>query len=90
MKYKNIITKKENVKYVPGDVLTMYTETYFEERVYMVIRSCGMYNMLNLNNGEVYYSDFEAYDDFAEKVEQIFTFIEVIDNNELELVRVED
>lgn len=90
MKYKNIITKKENVKYVPGDVLTMCTKTYFEKRVYMVIRNCGMYNMLNLNSGVVYYPDFKAYDDFAEKVEQIFTFIEVIDNNKLELVIVED
>ena len=90
MRFKNISRKKENVKYVPGDVLTMYTKTYFEERVYMVIRNCGMYNMLNLNDGETYYSEFKAYDDFAEKVGQIFTFIEVIDNNKLELVIVED
>ena len=90
MKYKKISRKKEDVKYVPGDVLNMYTKTYFEERVYMVIRNCGMYNMLNLNNGETYYSEFKAYDDFVRNLESLFFSIRTIDNNELELVRVED
>ena len=90
MRFKNINTKKENVKYVPGDVLIVYTETFCEKRAYMVIRECGMYNILDLNSGVAYFSDYESYDDFAEKVGQIFTLIERIDNDELELVRVED
>ena len=68
----------------------MYTKTYFGERVYMVIRNCGMYNMLNLNSGEAYFPDYEDYDEFVIELERLFFSIEIISNHELELVRVED
>ena len=90
MRFENIATGKENVECRSGEVLILYNESVGKSEAYMVIRNCGMYNMLNLNSGEVYYSDFKTYDDFAEKVGQIFTFVEVIDNNKLELVIVED
>lgn len=38
MRFKNIATKKENIEYVPGDVLVVCNETLCEEEVYMVIR----------------------------------------------------
>ena len=90
MRFKNII-KKENVEYFAGDVLIVYNETVCEEGVYMVISRHDMYyNLMNLNRGETYFFDFELYDDFVKKLEKIFILIERIDNNQLELVRVED
>lgn len=90
MRFKNISRKKENIEYCPGDVLNVYNETLFEEEVYMVISRGDMYNILNLNSGLAYFSDYENYDSFAEKLEKSLILIEIIDNNELELVRVED
>ena len=88
MRFKNII-KKENVKYVPGDVLVVYNETLCEEEVYMVIRRYDGYNILNLDSGVAYYNEYENYDDFVRELESLFYSIEIISNHELELVRVE-
>ena len=90
MKFKNIATKKENIEYFSGDALIVYNETLCKEEVYMVVRRYGRYNILNLNNGEAYYNDYKDYDDFARELESRFYSIETIDNDELELVRVED
>ena len=90
MRFKNILKKKENIEYVPGDVLIVRTETSLAERAYMVFRKYGMYNMLDLNSGQVYYDNFQFYDNFVGKLEKLFISIERIDNNKLELVRVED
>ena len=49
-----------------------------------------MYNLIDLNKGRIYLFDNQHYDDFVRKLESLFTSIEVIDNDELELVRVED
>ena len=90
MRFKNII-KKENVEYSSGDVLIAYNETLCEEEVYMVISWYAVYyNLINLNSGATLFYDFEFYDDFVKKLEKIFIQIERIDNNQLELVRVED
>ena len=90
MKFKNIATKKENIKYIPGDVLIGYNVRLLEERAYMVTRKYGMYNLIDLNEGQVYFSDNRHYDDFSSKVGQLFASVEIIGNRELELVRVED
>ena len=90
MRFKNIITKKENIKYKSGDVLIVYNETLCEEEAYMVICMYDWYNILNLNNGETYYNEYEKYDHFVIKLESLFYSIERIDNKQLELVRVED
>ena len=90
MRFKNISRKKENIEYCPGDVLNVYNETLFEEEVYMVIKRYDWYNILNLDSGIAYYNEYENYDDFVRKLERLFYSIEIIDNNELELVRVED
>ena len=89
MRFENIVTRKKLV-YYPGDVLIVYNETLCEEEVYMVIRRCDWYNILNLDSGVAYYNEYENYDDFVRKLERLFFSIEIIDNNELELVRVED
>ncbi len=88
MRVENIITKKENIKYVPGDVLVVCDEC--EEGAYMVFRKHGMYNLIDLNTGQAYFFDNQHYDDFAEKVGRLFYSAEIIDNGELELVRAED
>ena len=90
MRFKNIITKKENVDYVPGYALIVYNETLCEEEAYMVICMYDWYNILNLNSGETYYNEYEKYDDFVRELESLFYSIEIISNHELELVRVED
>ena len=90
MKFKNIITKKENIEYLPGDVLIGYNEILCDERAYMVIRKYGMYNLIDLNNGEAYYNVYRDYDNFAINLEERFSSAEIIRNHELELVRVED
>ena len=91
MKFKNISRKKENVEYFSGEVLIAYNETVCEEEVYMVIsRHDEYYNLIDLNSGATYFFDFEIYDDFVRKMERLFYSIERIDNDELELVRVED
>lgn len=89
MKFKNMSRKKENIEYVPGDVLTMYNEIRCEREVYMVICMHDWYNIINLNSGETYYSEYDRYDDFVRELERVFSQIEVINNDELELVRVE-
>ena len=91
MKFKNITTGKENVKYRSGEVLILYNESVGKSEAYMVV-ICGYasYNIIDLNSGKAYYNDCEDYDDFVRKLGQIFVLIERIDNNELELVRVED
>ena len=88
MRFENIITKKENVKYFAGDVLIVHNES--KKRAYMVFKTYSMYNLLDLDKGRVYFSENRLHDDFAEKVGQIFTSAEIISNHELELVRVED
>ena len=91
MRFKNIITKKENIEYAPGDVLIVYNETLCEEEVYMVISWYAVYyNLINLNSGATLFYDFEFYDDFVKKLEKIFIQIDTVDNDELELVGVED
>ena len=91
MRFKNIATKKENVEYSSGDVLIAYNEILCEEEVYMVItRDNVYYNLLDLDRGVTHFYDFELYDDFVKKLGRIFYSIETIDNDELELVRVED
>ena len=89
MRFNNII-KKENIEYNPGDVLIVRTETFLAERAYMVFKKYAMYNILDLNSGQAYYDNFEFYDDFVRNLEKLFISIERIDNDELELVRVED
>ena len=86
MRFKNIVTKKR--KYKSGDVLFVRNE--HEEEVCMVIKKEIMYNLIDLNKGRIYLFDNQHYDDFVRKLESLFTSIEVIDNNKLELVRVED
>ena len=90
MRFNNIVTKKENIEYFSGDVLIMYNETMGKVEAYMVSRNYNKYNILNLNSGETYYSGYNDYDDFVRDLEERFTSIEAIDNDELELVRVED
>ena len=88
MKLKNISRKKEDVKYNSGDVLFVCNE--YEEEAYMVTEKDGMYNLMDLNRGKVFLSDNQHYDDFAEKVGRLLYSAEVINNDELELVRVGD
>ena len=90
MRFENIATGKENVECRSGEVLILYNESVGKSEAYMVIRKHNKYNILNLNNGEVYYNDCEDYDDFVKKLGNLFILIERIDNDELELVRVED
>ena len=90
MRFKNIFKKKENVEYVPGDVLIVYNETLCEEEAYMVVCMYDWYNILNLNSGKTYYNEYDRYDDFVRELERLFYSIERIDNNQLEKVRVED
>ena len=90
MRFENISRKKENVKYNSGEVLVVYNEAIGKVEAYMVIRRYDKYNILNLNNGEVYYNDDEDYDDFVRELERLFYPIETVDNDELGLVRVED
>ena len=73
MRIENIITKKENTEYTPGDVLIVCNETLCEEEVYMVISWYAVYyNLINLNSGATLFYDFEFYDDFVKKLEKIF------------------
>lgn len=88
MRIENIITKKENIEYAPGDVLIVCNE--YEEEAYMVFKAYNMYNLIDLNKGKAFFSDNQYYDNFAESVGRLFYSAEVIDNDELELVRVED
>ena len=93
MRFENIATKKENIKYNSGDVLVVceeYDEGVYDEGAYMVFRKFGTYNLVDLNTGQVYFSDNRNYDDFAKNVGRLFYSAEIISNNELELVRVED
>ena len=88
MRFKNIFKKKENVEYVPGDVLVVCNE--YEEEAYMVIKKDSMYNLIDLNRGKAYLLDNQHYDDFAENMRRLLYSAEIIDNNQLELVRVEE
>ena len=90
MRFENIYRKKENIEYVPGQVLIVYNETLGKVEAYMVTCMYDWFNILNLNSGETYYNGYENYDGFAEKLEGSFYSIEIINNNELELVRVEE
>lgn len=90
MRFKNIITKKENIKYAPGDVLIVYNEILCEEEAYMVIKKDSMYNLIDLNRGKAYLLNNQHYDDFAENMGRLLYSAEIIDNNQLELVRVGD
>ena len=90
MRFKNITTKKENIEYFSGDVLILYNEMLCEDEVYMVITRYAKYNILNLNNGVACLPNYENYDDFVRELERLFILIEAVDNDELELVRVED
>lgn len=87
MRIGNIITKKENIEYAPGDVLVVCNE--YEEEVYMVFRNYGMYNLIDLNKGKAFFSDNQYYDNFAENVGRLFYSAMIIGNHELELVRWE-
>ena len=88
MRFKDSATKKENIKYVPGDILFVCNE--YEEEAYMVIEKDSMYNLIDLNKGRAYLLDNKHYDDFAKTVGRLLYSAEVIDNDELELVRVEE
>ena len=88
MRFKNIITKKENIEYVPGDVLVVCNK--YEEEAYMVFKKDGMYNLMDLNKGKAYLLDNQNYEDFAENMGLLLYSAEVIKNDKLELVRVED
>lgn len=89
MRIENIITKKGNIKYNSGDVLIVHNES--KEGAYMVFKKYSLYyNLIDLNEGQLYFSDNHHYDDFVIKVEEAFPSAEVISNHELELVRVED
>ena len=88
MKFENIATGKENVEYVPGDVLFVCNE--YEEEAYMVIEKDSMYNLIDLNSGKAYLLNNQHYDDFAKNMGRLLYSAEIISNHELELVRVED
>ena len=88
MRFKNIFKKKENIEYVPGDVLVVCNE--YEEEAYMVIEKYGMYNLIDLNRGKAYLLENQNYEDFAENMGRLLYSAEVIKNDKLELVRVED
>lgn len=88
MKFKKVVTKKENIEYVPGDVLVVCNE--YEEEAYMVIKKDSMYNLIDLNRGKAYLLENQNYEDFAENMGRLLYSAEVIKNDKLELVRVED
>ena len=88
MRIENIITKKENIEYAPGDVLIVCNA--YGEEAYMVFKAYNMYNLIDLKKGKAFFSDNQYYDNFAENVGRLFYSAVIIGNHELELVRVED